>query len=146
MNLGYDNLPELSRQLLPCPHCGGTAHLANYIGGMHGSYAERRALKDKAEVVVECRCGIAIWGATTPQEAIKRWNMRAEDTPALKACPFCGSPANLVKGVPMWFGNDELYSVRCTNPKCRAEMIGSETAEQAIAMWNNHLLQEGETN
>ena len=134
----YENMRELSRRLLPCPVCGGKASLANYAGGWHGSPSERKT-QGRDEVVAECAppcgCGLAVWGARTAEDAITRWNRRVSVTNELKPCPFCGSIPQLILGEGMFDGN-EMYFVRCMNPQCRAEMVGSETKEQAITRWN----------
>jgi len=47
----------------------------------------------------------------------------------LKRCPFCGSPAELIRG-------DDDYCAECSNDKCRADRPGWWTKEEAIRVWN----------
>jgi|GEM_PF-6594562 len=58
----------------------------------------------------------------------------------LKPCPFCGNPAEIVKGEPFSFAPYKLtYVVRCSSEWC---LIGSSitcrygTKQDAIADWN----------
>ena len=124
------DLRTLSRQLLPCPFCGGDAHLAWYNNG------------DK-QIVAECenpRCMSAVCGSETAEEAVARWNNRVKSN-GLKACPFCGSDAELEK-----FNNGESdeYIVQCQNPNCQAETTYSDHAENVINIWNKRSDEEGE--
>ncbi len=123
------NIRELSLELLPCPFCGGDAHLASY--GYEG-----------IQIVAECEnlhCGSAVCGAKTPEEAIARWNNRGRNN-SLKPCPFCGSAVILDK-----YDNGEcdMYQVLCSNPKCQAETISSNKAEDVITIWNRRVNEEG---
>jgi len=127
------DLRVLSNELLPCPFCGGDAHLAWYY------------FRDKVngEVVAECEnlhCLSAVCGSKTPEEAIARWNNRAKHN-GLKPCPFCGSVAVLDK-----FDNGEcdMYQVVCSNPKCGAETISSNKPEDVITIWNRRINEEGD--
>ncbi len=124
------DLQALSHELLPCPFCGGDAHLAWY------SYGAR-------QILAECEnpyCLSAVCGSITAEEAVSRWNNRAKNN-GLKPCPFCGSYAILEK-----FNNGEcdMYTVQCSNPKCQAETITSNKAEDVIAIWNRRSNTEGD--
>ena len=124
------DLRALSHELLPCPFCGGDAHLAWYSYG-------------GGQIVAECEnsyCLSAICGSKTPEEAIARWNNRAKNN-GLKPCPFCGSLAVLDK-----FDNGEcdMYQVVCSNPKCQAETVSSNNAEDVITIWNRRINEKGD--
>ena len=70
------DLRTLSRQLLPCPFCGGDAHLAWYNNG------------DK-QIVAECenpRCMSAVCGSETAEEAVARWNNRVKTIAEASRC------------------------------------------------------------
>lgn len=123
-------LRALSNELLPCPFCGGDAHLAWYN-------------RTEEQIAVECEnlhCLGFICGSKTPEEAIARWNNRAKNN-GLKNCPFCGSIAVLDK-----FDNGEcdMYQVVCSNPKCGAETIDSNKPEDVITIWNRRINEEGD--
>ena len=124
------DLRTLSNELLPCPFCGGDAHLAVYA-------------KAKEQIVAECEnlhCLNAVCGSITPEEAIARWNNRAKNN-SMKPCHFCGSVAVLDK-----FDNGEcdMYQVVCSNPKCGAETISSNEAEDVIIIWNRRSDEKGD--
>lgn len=124
-----DNLRVMNNQLLPCPFCGGDAHLAWY------NYGEEH-------VVVECEnfnCLSAVCGAKTPEEAVKRWNSRMKEN-NLKRCPFCGGVARLEH---FDNGECEMYQVKCKNPQCQAETPTYNESEDVISIWNNRNNQEG---
>lgn len=123
------NLRALSRQLQPCPFCGGDAHLVWYNNGYK-------------QIVAECenpRCMSAVCGSETPKEAVAQWNKRVKSN-GLKPCPFCGSSAILEK-----FNNVkcDVYMVHCQNSKCQAETKYSTQAEGVIAIWNKRVNTEG---
>ncbi len=123
------NLRELSNELLPCPFCGGDAHLAWYY-------------HTEEQTAVECKnlhCLSTVYGSKTVEEAIARWNNRAKSN-GLKTCPFCGSAGILDK-----YDNGEcdMYQVVCSNPKCKAETISSNKAEDVITIWNRRVNEEG---
>lgn len=126
------NLRAKNQMLLPCPFCGGNAHLAWY------NVSEK-------QIVAECEnpfCLSAVCGAKTAEEAIMRWNRRAAAS-ELKACPFCGGRGELEH-----FNNGEceMYEVRCKNPHCHAETSMSSKAEDVIKIWNKRMKEEGEEN
>ena len=130
MTSSKNSLRTMSGLLLPCPFCGGDAHLAWYNNG------------DK-QIVAECEnphCMSAVCGSETPEEAVARWNNRVK-TDGLKRCPFCGSGAKLEK-----FNNGECdeYIVQCQNPHCQAETTCSDEAEDVIAIWNRRNNEKGE--
>ena len=124
------DLRALSRQLQPCPFCGGDAHLAWYNDG------------DK-QIVAECDnpcCMSAVCDSETPEEAVARWNNRVK-TNGLKRCPFCGNGAELEK---FSNGESDMYIVQCQNPNCQAETTYSDEAEDVIAIWNRRINEEGD--
>lgn len=124
-----DNLRAMNNQLLPCPFCGGDAHLAWYNYG-------------KEQVVVECEnpyCLSAVCGAKTPEEAIIRWNNRTKDN-HLKSCPFCGGKAEIEH---FDNGECEMYQIRCKNPNCQAETPSYDNAEDVTNVWNKRNNEEG---
>ena len=124
------DLRALSRQLLPCPFCGGDAHLAWYNAS-------------NKQIVAECenpRCMSAVCGSESPEEAVALWNNRVK-TNRLKPCPFCGGQAELTK---FYNGECDKYIVQCQNPNCQAETTCSDEAEDVVAIWNRRLNEKGE--
>lgn len=124
------DLRALSNELLPCPFCGGDAHLAVYA-------------RVKEQIVAECEnlhCLSAVCGSITPEEAKARWNNRAKNN-GLKPCPFCGSIAVLDK---FYNGECDIYQVICSNPKCGAETISSNNPEDVKTIWNRRNNEEGD--
>ena len=107
-----------------CPFCGSEdIRIARYSDS-EGGY-----------IAVECKnleCQMSISGATKA-EAIERWNSRAGDSPALKACAFCGSPAYLHTHVDEDTGETD-YTVNCTG--CKAQSISDTDKQAVIARWN----------
>lgn len=127
-----DNLQAFNSQLMPCPFCGNDAHLAWYKFTTE-------------QVVAECEnpfCLTAVCGARTPEEAIARWNNRAKET-YLKACPFCGSGAELEH---FDNGECEMYQVKCKNPLCQAETPSYDKAEDVKKIWNTRDRERGDIN
>ena len=107
-----------------CPFCGSEdIRIARYSDSEGGYLA------------VECRnteCLVSVSGATKA-EAVERWNSRAGDSPALKACAFCGSPAYLHTHVDEDTGETD-YTVNCTG--CKAQSISDTDKQAVIARWN----------
>ena len=132
MSYKGDNLSEMNQRLLPCPFCGGDAHLAWYNNG-------------EAQIVVECEnpnCLSAVCGSEKAEEAIERWNKRAKAS-KLKPCPFCGNRAELEC---LNNGECNVYQVICQNPYCLAETITSREAEDVINIWNRRSEGKGDLN
>lgn len=116
----------LNHELLPCPFCGGKACLARYISD------------DGEEIAAECEnieCLMSVHGALTPEEAVKRWNRRVDIT-GLKACPFCGSEAEIVKHEAEDESEVDMYEVKCRNPQCCAETVTSSDIKDVIPIWD----------
>lgn len=65
-----------------------------------------------------------------PVIRIKKYNER------IKACPFCGSPAEIVKARMI----TSMYVIRCTNDACGADIVfsGCELdAEKSLEHFNH---------
>ena len=63
---------------------------------------------------------------------------------ALKPCPFCGSPAELIEGISTTLkGNKrKVYEVVCTNEKCfiyQGVTRFQDTPGVAIRLWNKRI-------
>ena len=107
-----------------CPFCGSEdIRIARYSDS-EGGY-----------IAVECRnteCQMSVSGVTKA-EAIERWNSRAGDSPALKACPFCGSPAEISRNDSDY---EPMYTVNCSNSECQAQTVSSSDVQDVTAIWD----------
>ena len=111
----------MNEYLKPCPFCGGKKNVVeSYSAGYY---------------TVQCKtlgCLMSVKGATR-EEAISSWNKRAGDAPALKRCPFCGSPAEISRNDSDY---EPMYTVNCSNSECQAQTVSSSDVQDVTAIWD----------
>lgn len=105
----------LSRDLMPCPLCGGTAQF-----------------KRNTYYTVECDgCGVHTDKGMISQElAAARWNERKN---WIDRCPICGHKADV------HYRPGRGCFVECGDFGCMLTTRGYDTAEEAIAAWNRRI-------